>query len=189
MEKRPDISPDKVTKIIITGPESTGKTLITSYLADYFNAEYVPEYAREYIEKLQGHYQYDDVIHIARKQIELEKEFLERAGRVLFYDTFLIITKVWLQVVYQDVPLWLDDYIHQGDWDLFLLCKYDIPWEDDPVRENPGEMRIKLFDMYHHEIKQLGIPCKVITGMGEERYNNALSAVQETLDGVSANLK
>ncbi len=158
--------------------------MITRYLSDYFNAIYVPEYAREYIENLQGKYQYGDVLHIARKQIEIEKELLERAGRVLFYDTFLIITKVWLQVVFQDVPLWLKDYIQQGDWDLFLLCNHDIPWEQDPVRENPGEMRIKLFDMYHNEIRKLGIPCRIISGMGEERFKNALSAVQEALDAV-----
>ena len=181
MEKRPDIKPDHVFKIIITGPESTGKTLIARHLSNCYNTVYIPEYAREYIEKLQGKYHYDDVVHIARKQIELEHEFLERADRILFYDTSLIITRVWLQVVYNDVPSWLDDYIRQSEWDLFLLCKYDIPWEADPIRENPGEMRIKLYDMYYHEIKQLGIPCKIITGKGEERYKNALSAVQETI--------
>jgi len=154
---------------------------MTRYLADYYNTVYVPEYARDYVEKLQCNYQYSDVVHIAKKQVELEQELLERASRILFYDTFLIITRIWLQVVYQEVPSWIDDYIRQGDWDLFLLCKYDIPWEDDPVRENPGEKRIKLFDMYYQEIEKLGIPCKVITGIGEERYLNALKAVQENV--------
>jgi len=179
MEKRPGINPDTIKRIIITGPESTGKTLMTRYLADYYNTVFVPEYAREYIEKLQGNYRYSDVIHIARKQIELEQELIERAHRILFYDTFLIITKIWMQVVYQDVPSWVDDYIRHGSWDLFLLCDYDIPWEADPVRENSGEMRIKLFNMYQQEIKKLGVPCKVITGIGQERYTNALTAVQE----------
>jgi len=152
--------------------------MITRHLANHYNTVYVPEYSREYVEKLQRKYRLDDVIHIAQKQIELEKELQGRANQILFYDTFLIITKIWLQVVFQIVPAWLEDYIRHGEWDLFLLCNYDIPWEEDPVRENPGDMRIKLFDMYRDEISRLGIPCKIISGTGEERYSNALSAVK-----------
>lgn len=179
MEKRPEIKPEKKARIIITGPESTGKTGITKYLSEFYNTVYVPEYAREYVEKLRRRYTYEDVAHIARKQIELEKELYDRARGILFYDTFLVLTRTWFQVVYKDVPAWIDDHIREGGWDLFLLCKYDIPWEKDPVRENPGEMRRKLFDMYHEQIRQLGIPCRIITGSGDTRYSNALKAVRE----------
>ena len=181
MEKRPEINPDKVLKIIITGPESTGKTLIAKYLSSYFHTEHVPEYAREYVEKLQRRYRLDDVIHIAKKQVELEREYLEKASGILFYDTFLIITRTWLHLVYKEVPAWIDDVIRQGKWDLFLLCNYDIPWISDPVRENPGAMRIKLFEMYRDQIRKLGIPYTVISGSGDVRYANALAAVQEFL--------
>lgn len=181
MEKRPEINRDKVLRIIITGPESTGKTLITEYLSDYFHTVYVPEYAREFVENLQRRYSYDDVIHIAKKQVELERELLEKASGILFYDTFLIITRTWLQLVFKQVPVWIDDLIRQGEWDLFLLCNYDIPWVSDPVRENPGAMRIKLFEMYRNQIGQLGIPYTVISGSGDVRYANALAAVQEFL--------
>ena len=83
--------------------------MITRHLANHYNTVYVPEYSREYVEKLQRKYRLDDVIHIAQKQIELEKELQGRANQILFYDTFLIITKIWLQVVFQIVPAWLED--------------------------------------------------------------------------------
>ena len=175
MEKR---TQKDIKKIVLIGPESTGKTELAKYLATYFRTIWVPEYARNYIEKLNRPYTFHDVDHIAKKQIELENEYLLKASQWLFYDTFLIITKIWFEVVYQKVPGWLDQKIKESTIDLFLLCNTDIPWVPDSVRENGGEMREELFAMYKYELERYHFPYKIIGGEGEKRKKNAVSAVK-----------
>ena len=181
MEKEINSDKDSIIKIVITGPESTGKTVLTEFLADHYHTVWVPEYASEYIGGLTHDYGYEDVEHIALKQIELEKITLEKATRILFYDTWLIITKTWFQVVFGRYPDWIDDKIRNSSVDLYLLCYYDIPWIPDPLRENPGRMRKKLFNIYQSEIVKTGVPISIIKGEGVERYQNALKIVDSFL--------
>jgi len=91
MEKTTDSA---IKRIVLIGPESTGKTELTQFLSREFNTVYVPEYAREYIEKLNRKYSYNDVVHIAETQVGLSKKMINKANKVLFYDTYLIITKI-----------------------------------------------------------------------------------------------
>lgn len=175
MEKR---TKKDINKIVLIGPESTGKTELARYLSKYYRTVWVPEYAREYIEKLNHPYTFQDVEHIAKKQIEMEKEYLLKANRWLFYDTYLIITKVWFDIVYKNVPEWIEQKIQESKIDLFLLCNNDIPWEPDLVRENGGEMREKLFDIYKNELETYKFPYKIVKGEGEARYKNAVEAVE-----------
>ncbi len=128
-------------RIILTGPESTGKTMLCVHLTTLYKGEYIPEYARDYILSLNRRYTYDDVIHIAKKQCELMKEYLAHSCNYIFVDTYLIITKVWLSRVFRKIPEWIDMEIADTKDALYLLCKPDIPWEPDAVRENGGEMR------------------------------------------------
>lgn len=170
---------DKLKKVVLIGPESTGKTELAKYLANYFNALWIPEYARDYIANLNRPYTFQDVEHIAHKQVEREKEYLKKANQWLFYDTYLIITKVWFRVVYQKVPPWLEKKIQESSIDLFLLCNTDIPWIPDPVRENGGEMRNKLFDIYKNELEEYHFPYKIITGKNSQRMQHAVAAVED----------
>ncbi|MDY6801436.1 MAG: ATP-binding protein [Bacteroidota bacterium] len=170
---------DKIKKVVLIGPESTGKTELAKYLANYFNSIWIPEYARDYIVNLNHPYNFQDVEHIAQKQIEREKKFLKKANQWLFYDTYLIITKVWFNVVYKKVPHWLEKKIRECSIDLFLLCNTDIPWIPDPVRENGGEMRNKLFDIYKNELEQYHFPYKIISGKSDQRMQNAVNAVED----------
>lgn len=181
MEKEINTDKGRIIKIVITGPESTGKTLLTEFLADHYHTVCVPEYAREYIGGLSGPYSYEDVEHIAIKQIELERIYLEKAERILFYDTWLIITKTWFQVVFGRYPEWVDHKIRESSIDLYLLCYYDIPWIPDRLRENPGAMRKKLFNIYQDEINKSAVPFGIIRGKGFERYQNALKIVDQIL--------
>jgi NadR type nicotinamide-nucleotide adenylyltransferase len=159
-----------VCKVVVTGPESTGKTSISRGLAKYFNTLWIPEYAREYITGLARPYTYQDIEHIARVQLDREREYLERASRILFYDTHLIVTKVWFDVVYKRCPGWLSKSIKEYRPDLFLVCNTDLPWIPDPVRENGGKMREVLMDMYIKEINAIGVPFELVRGYGEERF-------------------
>jgi nicotinamide riboside kinase len=181
MEKTVESKTKLLTRIILTGPECTGKTALTIELSARYGTIYIPEYAREYIENLSSPYTYDDVIHIAQKQVELMEEYSKKANRLVFIDTYLIITKVWLQRVYGVMPDWIDNEILKTNNDLYLLCKPDIPWEPDGVRENGGEMREVLFHDYENELIQAGLHFAIVDGKGHERANKALKNVEEFL--------
>ena len=153
-------------KVGIIGPESTGKSTLSAYLAQQYHGVLVPEYAREYMEQLAPSYAYtyQDVIAIAQKQVE-QMELLHREHDnddvVVFFDTELIITKVWLEHKYGTCPDFLLEALHRYPMDAYLLCSPDMPWTPDPVRENP-DIRDYLFDWYEREIQALDIPYYII---------------------------
>ncbi len=145
-------------KVGIIGPESTGKTTLARYLASRYDGVFVPEYAREYMEKLNRPYTYDDVCSIARQQID---QLATLTANTYFFDTELIITKVWFEHKYGTCPEWVVDAIHTYPMDVYLLCYPDLPWIADPVRENPN-IRYELFQRYEREVQELGIPYYII---------------------------
>ena len=168
---------EKQIRIAVTGPESTGKTTLAKQLAEHFSGQYIPEFAREYVEKLSDHYTYEDVEIIANHQVEQYLATKSESGQLFFFDTWLIITKIWFNWVFEKSPDWLDDQIHNCPIDLFLLCQPDLPWEADPVRENGGENRIKLFNQYKKELNQYGFNFVEIGGFGEVRLQSAIAAI------------
>jgi nicotinamide riboside kinase len=187
MEKRVGKDPSALIRIGITGPECTGKSTLAADLAEHYHTTFIPEYAREYIEGLHRPYTYDDVVHIAERQVMEEKSYSLNANGILFYDTYLIITKVWFLVVYNRVPDWIDDVLRQKHIHMFLLCDTGIPWVPDKVRENGGEMREKLFQMYRLELEKYGFPYTVIRGVGDGRLQNAIMAVESELQRLNQN--
>ncbi len=179
MEKRDN---KELSRIVLIGAESTGKTDLAEYLSKEFNTICVPEYARQYVENLHRSYTYTDVEYIANQQVILEQDAVQKANKVLFYDTFLIITKVWFKLVYNKIPSWIHKSIENSKIDLFLLCNNEIPWIADSVRENGGEMREKLFKIYEDELKHYNFNYKIIKGLGDKRRENALSIVNDFLN-------
>ena len=152
-------------KVGIIGPESTGKSTLARYLARRYNGICVPESAREYIEKLNRPYTMGDVEAIARHQIEqlqeIDSHLSPLTSNLYFFDTELIITKVWFEHKYGSCPPWLEQAIHDYPMDVYLLTYPDIEWKPDPVRENP-DIRLELFDRYESEIQKLDIPYYII---------------------------
>ena len=171
-------------KLLISGPESTGKTELAGFLARRFSCPLIPEYARDYIEKLGRQYRFEDVEKIARVQWDQYLENTAKDHAILIMDTFLVITKFWFSEVFGTVPDWVDRCLEEAEIDLCLLCYPDLEWVQDPVRENPGERRWELFDLYQREFTRLGISCEVIRGRGEDRFANALSAIQTFMPGL-----
>jgi len=168
-------------RIAVTGPESTGKSMLTQQLAKHFQSPWVPEYAREYIEKLGRPYSEDDILAIARGQMAHEEAAAERAEKVLFCDTELIVTKIWSEVKYGRCHPWILSTIEERPYDLYLLCYIDIPWENDPQREHP-HMRERLFTLYYEELMERGYPFGVVKGLGGDRKRNALGLIRNYFD-------
>jgi len=179
MEK--NIYPDNTLKrILITGPESTGKSALAAALAHKYEGIVVPEYARDYIESLGRPYEYGDVEHIARQQIKEYGEN-EKASTWIFFDTWLIITRVWFEVVYGSAPDWMDECIGQARFQMVLLCATDIPWISDPVRENGGQKREILLDTYKYELDRFDLEWVLVTGTGEERLTRAMKLINKKI--------
>lgn len=170
-------------KIAIIGPESTGKSSLAKDLAKHFGAPMVPEYAREYVEKLAKPYTFDDVCAIAQKQIEAEKYYEKHTteSNFVFFDTDLIITKIWFSFCYNTIPRIITEQLKTGYFDLYLLCAPDLPWVPDSVREH-GHDRAYFFNLYRAEIEQLAKPFVVIEGIGLKRLQNAINACKLFLE-------
>ena len=182
MEERLTNAVNNSLNVVITGSESTGKSTLAESLAGHYKTAFVPEYARSYIEHLNRPYRYDDLEHIARQQIHDVQRYKPLCNQILFLDTYLIITKVWFNVVYGHSPTWLDEAIRQSNIHLFLLCSPDLPWEPDAVRENGGEMRNFLFQTYKNELEHYGFNYRIIEGFGENRLLNAISFINEIME-------
>lgn len=163
--------------IVITGAESTGKSALTQWLADYFQVPAISEFAREYIENLDRKYTCRDVENIARKQIDQLNSMKKLNCPYIFSDTWLIITKIWLEVVFNRRPFWIDSEIRNTPIDLFLICSTDLPWEPDRVRENGGKQREILQHKYIDTIKEYNFNYAIVHGKNNERFANALDHV------------
>jgi len=167
-----------IRKIAITGPESTGKSELCSQLAVHYSTVWVPEYARDYLNKIDRPYTYDDILEIARGQIKNEDYWGRKANEYLFCDTELIVAKIWCEVKYHQCHPWILEMIGKNHYDLYLLCNIDLPWEYDPQREHPG-LRQCLFDLYYKELSERNLPFFIISGKGKDRMINAISIIDK----------
>ena len=147
-------------RVGVIGPESTGKSTLAKYLAQRYKGVLVTEYAREYMEQLAPSYEYtyDDVVAIAQQQIQVLSTL---SADLVVFDTELIITKVWFLQKFGKCPKFLQEALLNQPLDVYLLCYPDIPWQPDPVRENP-DIREFLFEWYEREIQALDIPYYII---------------------------
>ncbi len=171
----------KLVKIAITGPESTGKSMMAQQLADHYMTVWVPEFARLHLLNIERPYNYDDILEIAQKQMASEKVFELIANKLLFADTELVVTKIWCDVKYQKCHPWIINELKKQHYDLYLLMDVDLPWEYDPLREHPDKRQF-LFDLYRRELENYGFNYKIVSGKGEDRFNNGCRLVEEVFN-------
>lgn len=169
--------PEKI-RIALIGPESTGKTHLCERIAAHYNSVCVPEYARIYLSELKKPYTKSDVIHCVEMQIKTEDEIANLSGKYLFADTELINFRIWLLDKYGDCPQWIEDKIHERKYDLYLLTHPDLPFVDDPLRENP-ERREYFLKLYRQELEQRGFSYEIIKGNESERFRKAVSVISK----------
>lgn len=161
--------------LCLTGPESTGKTTLSGLLAERLGGALVPEVARNYLTGRTG-YTADDVLEIARRQVAREAEALTDGARFLICDTDLTVIQVWWEEKYGALPTELEDMLAARSARSYLLLAADLPWEPDPLRENPRDL-VRLFDRYQALLESGVHPYRVISGVGDARLVCALEAV------------
>jgi NadR type nicotinamide-nucleotide adenylyltransferase len=176
---------ETIKKIVIIGPESTGKSTLCERLAQHYQSSWVPEYAREYLEKHGTHYTYNDLMDIAAGQIELEDEAVKKLHDVkhdspkLFIDTDMYVMKVWSEFVFNKCNNWILNRIAERNYDLYLLCDVDLPWVKDELREYPDlKVRKKLYYFYKDLLVNQDVPWCEISGDYDERFSKATNFIE-----------
>jgi NadR type nicotinamide-nucleotide adenylyltransferase len=170
-------------RIVIIGPESTGKSTLCEQLAAHYHTFWTPEYAREYLLKNGTDYSYNDLLTIAKKQIELEEQTASKViANLFFIDTDMYVMKVWCEFVYGKCHQWILDRIAERRYDLYLLCNTDLAWVKDELREYPDlESRSKLFHIYKDNMINQHVPWKTISGNDLQRLDSAIAEVNRLL--------
>ena len=179
-----------IKKIVIIGPESTGKSSLTKALADHYKTIWVKEFAREYLEKNGADYTFENLYEIAVGQIKAEEAGITKViatskmqnASLLFIDTDLHVIKIWSEYVFNKCDNRLLTEITKREYDLYLLCDIDLPWVKDDLREYPDvKVRQKLFHYYKEEMAAQKTPWKVIRGNYAERLADAIKVTNKTL--------
>ena len=170
----------EIKKVAVIGPECTGKSELSKFLANHFKTDWVPEYARAYIENLRRPYTQDDLLPISHGQLRLEDEFTRDANQILFCDTNLYVIKVWSMFKYGNCHPEILQQIASRKYDLYLLTYVDLPWIEDPQREHPTK-REELYQIYLNEMKNQPVPYVEIKGDRKQRQALAIRSVEQLL--------
>lgn len=165
-------------KIVITGPESTGKSTLTEALAMHFKTSWVKEYAREYLSELNRPYTFEEVINMAKMQLLSEKKISYKPSRFIFFDTDLTVYKIWIEEKYHTEVDWINQELKNTKDKLYLLCNIDLPWYPDPLREHPNITdRQRIFSKYITLLNEYQLNFHIISGKEDERLKKSIQII------------
>ena len=153
-------------RFAITGPESSGKTTLAKELALRNDGVWIPEFAREYLENLPYDYQLEDLDIIAKGQLDLWNK--STRSNLTFFDTEMLVMKIWSEFKYNSCSAFILTALENQSFDHYFLCRPDIEWEEDPLREHP-EKREELFELYLNELIERKLPFTLVEGDLETR--------------------
>lgn len=165
--------------IVATGPESCGKTTLAAKLSQILKIPWLPEISRDYISTLSKPYEYSDIEKLIELQIEAE-ENLCRNHENFILDTDLLTLVIWAIDKFQRIPTKAERLLTYTENRIYLLCPPDIPWEYDPLRENPKD-RHRLFEWYEKELGLLNLPYQIISGNIDERISKSLDFIKGSI--------
>lgn len=185
MEKKYKQEPSNCIKVVLFGPESTGKTTLSRQLARYYNSVWVPEYAREYLQNKWNNERKTcepkDLLPIAEGQMRLENELAKKTKTVLVCDTDLLETKVYSEAYYLGTcdPI-LEKYALKNTYNLYFLTYIDTPWEADDLRDKPND-RKRMFEAFQNTLIVSNKPYVLLKGNKKERLEKAIKHINELL--------
>jgi NadR type nicotinamide-nucleotide adenylyltransferase len=177
-------------KIVVLGPESTGKSTLCEALAKHYGVVDCKEYARQYLNENGTKYNFEDLLTIAKGQLTLEQKAIDKAEQLLIetsknkivIDTNMYVMKVWCEYVFNNCHTYILDEINNRKYDLYLLCDIDLPWSADEMREYPDEKpRQELFAIYKDILINQNTPWGIVSGVGDERTQNAIKLIDKVL--------
>jgi NadR type nicotinamide-nucleotide adenylyltransferase len=171
-----------IKKIVILGPESTGKSTLCEALAKHYNTQWCPEYARQYLTENGTDYSYEDLLTVAKGQLVGEDEYVQKANQLLIIDTDMYVMKVWCEYVFNNCHPFILEKINERKYDAYLLCDVDLPWTPDEMREYPSEEpRKELFTIYKELLINQNTPWSIVSGIGDTRTKNAIAFVDSIM--------
>lgn len=163
-------------KVVITGPESTGKSWLTKSLARHYNRPFAEEFARLYLDQNDGRYREEDLLEIAEGQMKLEEQVAEISPDLILCDTGLEVIRVWSEWKYGQCHLDILKKSFEHQPDMFILLKPDVPWLPDPLRENPFD-RDKLYDYYRDTLAEYDAKVIEVGDYWEHRFHTSIAAI------------
>lgn len=167
-------------KVAITGPECSGKTTLAIALGAHFNVSWIPEFARNYLSKLERSYQQDDLDVIAQQQQNVINLMSKTSNNLMIVDTEMFVMKIWSEEKFGSVSTSINSILKEQNYDLYLLCKPDIPYEFDPLRENP-EDRDRLYELYKKELEKSDLHFVEIKGFEKQRVDFAIAEIESLI--------
>ncbi len=176
-------------RLVLTGPESTGKSTLAAQLAGHFQAPLVPEFARAYLQdkllRCGRHCALEDVPPIAWGQQAAEEKALAQAhGGFIICDTDILTICIWSECFFAAVPheldLLLGDLRPRLSQDLYLLTDIDVPWIADGIRDRPGD-RAGQMALFQRRLAEMGCRVALISGGWGERLNQAIAVAERWL--------
>lgn len=184
MEKTLQQHPSQCLRVVLYGPESTGKTTLARQLAEHYQTEWVPEFARDYLQEKWNKTgmicELADITPIAYGQMHLENNLAQTANEVLFCDTDLLETLVYSQYYFQTIPAYLEEAVATHHYDLYLLTDIDVPWQPDDLRDQPHK-RPEMLTLFETYLKKYKRAYFLIKGNKKERFTNATGLIDELL--------
>jgi nicotinamide riboside kinase len=153
---------------------------MSAFLAEHYNTVWVPEFARDYCAALTATPTWQEEINMFYGQLALEDEYLPKANKLLICDTTFITVKIWSDYTFGRSPQEVLDELPKRAYDFYLLLNIDMPWEYDPLRDFP-HMREHFMQVWHKELNHLNADYTVISGIGQERYDRAVKAIDQFL--------
>ncbi len=178
----------ELTRIVLTGSESVGKTTLAGELAAHYGVEYVPEFVREYAATVARPLDFRDHGPIAFGQTAREDACIARATSLLIHDTDLLSTVVYCHHYFGRCPAFIEEAAVRRLPTLYLLLDIDVPWVADDVRDR-GDRREEVQQLFNDTLVRFGAPFVRIGGTWRARFAQAVDQIDQVLRDARSNAR